>query len=102
MFYYNHSVRTRNISSILLSLYSILAEGPGVAGEKKVLKKNVEKLLKNNFKHPRPTLSDHKQFSPIRSSRFAGYRQHIYIQIYECLVYYINIKFSNTNKETYF
>ena len=49
-------------------IYYILAEGPGVAREKK-------------------NLSVHKKFQPNRSNRLAGYRQNIYI--YDVLFYYI-------------
>ena len=30
---------------------------------------------------PRPPMSVHNKFQPIRSSRLAGYRQHIYIRL---------------------
>ena len=57
--------------------------------EKKILKKNEEKNnLKKNFEFfltyvtPRPPMSVHKKFQPNRSSRLAGYREHLY----ECLV----------------
>ena len=81
-----------------LKFYVLLAEGPGVARgkinfeEKKILKKiNFPKkinLKKNIFDFflayvtPRPPLSVHNKFQPNRSSRLAGYREHIY----ECLV----------------
>ena len=72
-------------------LIYLLAEGPGVARrkiifEKKMLKKkNFEKKNSNYFiayVTPRPPLSVHKKFQPNRSSRLAGYREHIN----ECLV----------------
>ena len=48
-------------------------------------KKNVENFFFGFFLAyvtPRPPLSVHKKFQPNRSSRLAGYREHIY----ECLV----------------
>ena len=61
--------------------YQLLAEGPGVArGKKNFEKKNFEFFLAYNT--PRSPLSVHKIFQPNRSSRLAGYREHIY----ECLV----------------
>ena len=59
---------------IFCQFYYKLAEGPGVARGKI----NFEK----NLCHPRPPLSVHKKFQPNRSSRLAGYREHIY----DCLV----------------
>ena len=71
-------------------LYNQLAEGPGVARGKKVFKKNFRK--KKNLEKKvvfflayithRPPMSVHNKIQPNRSSRLAGYREHIY----ECLV----------------
>ena len=72
--------------------YNRLDEGPGVARgkinfkEKKFEKKNFEKKnLKKIFSNfflayvtPRPPLSVHEKFQPNRSSRLAGFREHIY------------------------
>ena len=63
-----------------MTYYNLLAEGPSVAREKKMLKKNFRIFLA--FSTPRPTMSVHKKFQPNRSSRLAGYREHIY----DCLV----------------
>ena len=70
--------------------YYILAKGPGVACGKI----NVEKKILKNFfwiflayVTPRPPRSVHKKFQPNRSSRLAGYRQHIYTNV---LFYYID------------
>ena len=71
--------------------YKVVAEGPGVARVKKFLKNKI--FEKKKFEiffldflislyHPRPPLSVHKKFQPNRSSRLAGYREHIN----ECLV----------------
>ena len=67
----------------------ILLARPGVARGKKVLKK--KKMNKNNFRFfqpdiPRPPMSVHKKIQPNRSSRLAGYTQHIYTNV---LFYYI-------------
>ena len=59
-----------------MNIFNILAEGPGVAREKK------SNFLA--FNPSWPPMSVHKKFQPNRSSRLAGYTQHIYI--YECLV----------------
>ena len=56
--------------------YSLLAEGPGVAHGKKNLKKKFRIFLA--YVTPRPPLSVHNKFQPNRSSRLAGYREHIY------------------------
>ena len=70
--------------------YSKLAEAPGVARgkknfeEKKFRKKNFEKKNFGFFLAyvpPRPPLSVHKKFQPNRSSRLAGYREHIYTNV---------------------
>jgi len=61
--------------------------------ERKNLKKNLEKNKnKKNYKnfefffaYNTTRQSPQKNFSPIRSSRLAGYRQHIYI----CMSYFI-------------
>ena len=56
-------------------------KGPALPVEKKILKKkNFEFFLAYNT--PRPPLSVQKKFQPNRSSRLAGYREHIY----ECFV----------------
>ena len=56
----------------------ILAEGPGVAPGKKI-----EKINFFSLKHPPATHEcPQTKFQPIRSSRFAGFKQ----DIYECLV----------------
>ena len=41
------------------------------------------KIISNFFslKHPRQPMSVHKNVQPIRSSRLAGYRQHVYINV---------------------
>ena len=64
--------------------YVTLAEGPGVARDKKFLKK-LKKLFRIFLAHyiPRPPLSVHKKFPPSRSSRLVGYNQPT---IYTCLV----------------
>ena len=58
-----------------------LAEGDGIAREKNFLKKKFEKKLGIFLAYitPRPPMSVHKKFQPNRSSRLAGYREHIYI-----------------------
>jgi len=61
----------------------LLAEGPGVARGKNILKKNRISLA---FNTPRPPMSVHKKIQPNRSSHLAGYRQHIYI--YDVLFYF--------------
>ena len=58
---------------IILSIYYRLAEGPNVARGKK-----------SNFVAYLP-ISDHKKCQPIRSSRLAGYMEHIYMTV---LFYY--------------
>ena len=55
----------------------------------------VKKKLKKDT--PRPPLSVHTKFQPNRSSRLAGYREHIY----ECLVYYIDIFQTIINNVTF-
>ena len=77
----NSLVTPRTINTVKLMSYLILAEGPGVArGKKNFEKKNLDFFLA--YVTPRPPLSVHKKFQPNRSSRLAGYREHIY----ECLV----------------
>ena len=63
--------------------------GPALPVENKILKKIFEKILKKKIFNfflayipPRPPMSVHKKIQPNRSSRLAGYREHIY----ECLV----------------
>ena len=66
----------------------LLVEGPGVArGKKKVLKKHFkqrkyfEKNIRNyllTYNTPRPAMNVHKKIKPNRSSRLAGYEEHIY------------------------
>jgi len=49
-----------------------------------------KKIGKKNLKHtPGPSMSVHKKFQPNRSSRLAGYTQHIYMNV---LLYYIDKK----------
>ena len=55
--------------------YRRLAEGPGVARGKKIEIKNSIFLTYNTL---RPPMSVHKKFQPNRSSRLAGYTQHIF------------------------
>ena len=64
--------------SCLILFYKSLAEGR--CPWKKMWKKYISIFLAFNI--PRPPRSVHKKFQPIRSSRLAGYRQHIYIYIY--------------------
>ena len=79
-------------------LYSILAQGPGVAcgkkniGKKYLNKKNVEKdnyefILAYSPGYP----CIHNKFQPNRSIRLTGYRQHIYIYEYLVLLYRLRI-----------
>ena len=56
-------------------LYEILAERPGVAREKK-------NRIFFNLRHPRPPMSVHTKFQPIRSSRLAGYRPPMNVLFY--------------------
>ena len=57
--------------------YNKLAEGPGVTrGKKNFEKKFFEICLA--YVTPRPPMSVHKKIQPNRSSRLAGYREHIY------------------------
>ena len=72
--------------------YKLLAEGPGVAREtkknlKKKFRKKLQKLKKKFFFKPITPPANHEcpqKIQPNRSSRLAGYRQHLYK--YECLV----------------
>ena len=66
-----------------MQLYNLLAEEPGVAREKKKLKKKLFKikLEKMDFLPITPPAT-HECPQKNRSSRLAGYAQHIY----ECLV----------------
>jgi len=69
----------------LWNLMYSLAKRPGVAREKKGWIKFFWEKINRFFlayNTPRPPLSVHKTFQPNRSSRLAGYTQHIY----ECLV----------------
>ena len=67
-------------SSILAKLGSDIARG-------KKIEKNWKKIInskKNRFlvyQHPRLSMSVHKKCQPNRSSRLAGYRQHIYTNV---------------------
>ena len=70
-------------------IYCILAEVPGVAREKKLMKKKLEKIRFFAYNTPRPSMSVYKKFQPNRSSRLAGYTQHIYMNV---LLYYIDKK----------
>ena len=55
---------------------------------KKMFKKNFFfNIFKNHLKEILIFLSVHKKFQPNRSSRLAGYRQHIYSNV---LFYYID------------
>ena len=69
-----------------MHIYVRLGEGPGVNREKK-LKKNIFKKISFfiAFNTPRPPLSVQKKFQPNRSSRLAGYWQHIFIRM-SCLI----------------
>ena len=70
-------------TNVLFYYIRLLAEGPGVARGKKNFK--IKKKISNVFLAyvtPRPPMSVHKKIQPNRSSRLAGYREHIY----ECLV----------------
>ena len=70
--------------------YSKPAEGPGVAREKKNLKKFEKKFWKKFWKknfdflgHLQATYEcPQKKIQPIRSSRFVGQREHIYIYMF--------------------
>ena len=65
---------------LIFDLYILLAEGPGFAlGKKKTLKK--EKFDFLVYVTPRQPMSVHKKCQSIRSSRLAGYTQHIYIRM---------------------
>ena len=60
-----------------------LDEEPGIARGKKNFEKKKFRIF-FAYNTPRPPLSVQKKFQPNRSSRLAGYREHIY----ECLVLY--------------
>ena len=65
--------------------YDELAEGPGVARGKKIEKKILKVFKKFEFfslYHPPVTHECQKKIRPNRSSRLAGYTQHIF----KCLV----------------
>jgi len=52
-----------------------LAEGPGVAREKKIGKNLGKKIYFLAYSTPRPPMSVHKKFQTNRSSRLAAYTQ---------------------------
>ena len=54
-------------------IHLIFAEGPGVAREKKNLKKILKECL--TYVNPKPFMSVHKTFQSIQSSRLAGPRE---------------------------
>jgi len=62
------SKTTKSREFLKIIFYYLLAEGPGVARGKKRFFSPC---------HPKATLSVLKKFKPIRSSRLAGYREHI-------------------------
>ena len=67
----------------------LLAEGPGIARGKKMLRKKIFKcffILLHPLGHPWVS----KKCQHIQSSRLAGYRQHIYTNV---LFYYIDYSF---------
>ena len=79
-------LKTENFQAESVFSYNILAEEPGIARGKKILK--IFFFEKHFFGFflayitPRPPMSDHKKFQLNRSSRLAGYREHKY----DCLV----------------
>ena len=54
-------------------IHLIFAEGPGVAREKKIWRKFFQKCL--SYVNPKLSMSVHKTFQPIQSSRLAGPRE---------------------------
>ena len=65
----------RNSYSLFASYYTFKEyslKGPALPVEIK------KKINLYGLQHPTPPMSAHKKFQPIRSSRFADYRQHIY------------------------
>ena len=81
--------KNKKTVNLTKKVYLGLAEGP----VKKICNQNLKKnfYLKKYFekmsnflayKTPRSPLSVHQKFKPIRSSRLAGYKDHVY----ECLV----------------
>ena len=73
----------------LVLKHNIQAEGLDIAREKKKIEKKF--CIFYSQLHSPATTECPKKFQPNRSSRLAGFRQHIYIYIYECLVFFYNI-----------